>query len=265
MYQGDKYMSAKTFRFADAPLQGWINELLLSVGGVQTALARLSFSLVAETTGLFGAFPRYVRGKSASAAMAALQSFFASKGLTWGQAKLLGLWQTLNNLFLESIQAALGSQTSDDHKQKPKSHTPLGARLQNIGGAIRGLMVRSKPDHTDCKQNLEDWEIVEGEIEDLCPSLDEMQQRTAELVGEISQLIDGCEELPNADWDELVAMLEAEQRAFKEKDYDGNETQEGVKPSRFIGQRSDDTLDDWEHVRLWKCPLASVSMMTIRM
>ncbi|KAH7075867.1 hypothetical protein BKA63DRAFT_490792 [Paraphoma chrysanthemicola] len=92
---------------------------------------RLSFPIVAEMTGLFGAFPRYVRGKSVGAAMAALQSYSASKGLTWGEFKLHGLWHTLNNLFIESIQAALGSQTSDDRKQKPQIHTTLGARLQN--------------------------------------------------------------------------------------------------------------------------------------
>jgi hypothetical protein len=81
-------------------------------------------------------------------------------------------------------------------------------------------MTKNRAEDMVCKQDLGNWEVLEFETENFDSSLDETPRRTVVLVGESSQLIDGCEGLPNAEWDELVAMLEEEQSAFGDRGVD---------------------------------------------
>jgi hypothetical protein len=108
------------------------------------------------------------------------------------------LWQHFNSVFLRSIQAALPNANSNKHKQKKQLHRMWRAKLQEIGGVIRSLMTKNRAEDMVCKQDLGNWEVLEFETENFDSSLDETPRRTVVLVGESSQLIDGCEDLPNA-------------------------------------------------------------------
>jgi hypothetical protein len=94
-----------------------------------------------------------------------------------------------------------------------------------------------------CKQDLSDWEVLEFETENFDSSSDEAQRHTEVLVGESSQLIDGCKGLPTAKWDELVAMLEEEQNAFRDRGVGAGKNYEIPDASNMT--RDHNAVDEW--------------------
>ena len=87
-------------------------------------------------------------------------------------------------------------------------------------------------------------------LEDVRPYdlLDDESERAVDLVCEITQLIDGCEGLRCAEWDELIAMLEEEQNAFKDVDVDEDEGPDSLDDVELMEPRGHDAVDDWELV-----------------
>ncbi|KAF2830014.1 hypothetical protein CC86DRAFT_403342 [Ophiobolus disseminans] len=116
--------------------------------------------------------------------------------------------------------------------------------LNRLGSMLWELM--SKGEHTSkgtTQQPLDDWEMVDLEGKRPDDHSDASNERAAELVGEISQLIDECQELRRAERDELIAMLEEEEH----NDYKriGAESDE-LEDVPLDDLAKADAADDWE-------------------
>ena len=228
----------------EAPLQTWINELILSIGGLPASVAGLLLATLTELTGLFGVFPHMIRARSASALLAALQSFTASKGVGWSRYALEILWQNLSGRFDDVIGALSRFKITHGNGLTSAVCSTARASFQAVGNLVVELMAKWSALHTSkgtSQQPLEEWEILDFEEVDPDDRSDRSNERTVELVGEISQLIDDCKGLGSAEWDELIAMLEEEHKAYKSIDFDMK-----MEDLQLTEPKKKDEAEDWE-------------------
>jgi len=225
----------------EAPLQTWINELILSIGGLPASVAGLLLATLTELTGLFGVFPHMIRARSASAFLAALQSLAVSKGVAWSRHALKIIWQDLSGRFDDVIGALSRFKTTHGNGLTSAGCSTAQASLQRVEYLIAELMAKWSALHISkgiSQQSLEEWEILDFEEVQPDGRSDRSNERTVELVGEISQLIDDCEGLRSAEWDELIAMLEEEHNAYKNIDFDMD--------VQLTESKKKDEAEDWE-------------------
>jgi hypothetical protein len=147
-------------------------------------LAGLLVATVNGLTEMPSLCPSLVNIRKGNSSMAALQVLTVSRGIRWVHNGLEKTWCPL-----------IG---------------PCNGAAQ-LGIPRRSTVTRDSANRPCCKdsnkQKLEDWQMLSDEAVASVPSSNESSERAAELVCNITELIDSCEGLMCAESNGLVAML----------------------------------------------------------
>jgi hypothetical protein len=169
-----------------ALLRTYIPKLSISICRIKAILADLTFSMIIGLTGSSGVFPR-------------------------SQCELEHIWQRLANL----LHVSFSRLRTDYHTPFEDSISHL--LLHNLSHMVKTLVAKGDTEKPFSKnvdeQQLEEWVVLEFEELYQENFVDESNERAAALMCEIVHLISSCEGQGCVDWDELIAMLEGEQKA----------------------------------------------------
>jgi hypothetical protein len=202
--------------------------------------------MVAEVTGLFGVFPRMLRLGSSSAMLSSLQALVVTKVVSWSRRAARVLWQYLVGHVKKAFNEVRPTLSAPGSISTRAISNMAQTRLQQLYTAITKL--RSKESTVPASKGTEeqltdDWEVLD--LEEVYPDdMFDHEERSAELVGEITELIDTCEGVQGTEWDELIAMLEEEQKVYKGDASDVHEFEDVE-----LTEPEEDAVDaDWELV-----------------
>lgn len=179
---------------------------------------RLCFAKVTDFTGVFGVLPNVIWSNSISALLTAMQAFVVSKGMALGCHSIRMIWYLLIGVFSNAASAA--SQLWLTHGNDIASAFSGTGRLSvhKLANALWDMMskwYKKKAGSDNIQEPLEEWELLEFEEAKLDDHTDTSSERAAELMGQISQLIDDCEGLESTDWDHLITMLQEGHKAYR--------------------------------------------------
>jgi hypothetical protein len=156
----------------------------MSVRRAYIMLAGLSLAVVKEPTVTSSTFSKLLISLSRSASLAALHIPSLNCTPARLQHRLERIWFPL---------------------------TSSGNGATSLGVLPMSTVTRAHADKQCCddstRERLEDWEMLSDEEITSVASSDESSERAAELVYEITELIDGSQEITGDEWDELIAML----------------------------------------------------------
>jgi hypothetical protein len=141
-----------------------------------------------------------------------MQSSIRSTGLSWSRRKLEKICRLPTGAWYEAIQATISVRIKKGHQKRRKMLRKVRATKLHKLCSVTGWLATDRSaetSHRDLeKQQLEEWEVLDHELPGLDDSLRCSTRSVGGLVCEIFQLIDSCEGLGFAGWDEMIAILE---------------------------------------------------------